>query len=279
MRKPLNQPRRLSAATPRPPIRSVWNDQLISLVTAVALLAPLAVSVHQHGVAWLPLFGVSLLTAVFWQTLFAVLRHRSLTIDGIVAGTIVAIMAGPDVPLWQAILAVSFGVVVGEQVFGGRGHNFLSPAVAALAFLMFSFPNTGVGEPGQAMAIAGLLAAILLLATGLISWRIVVSAVVGLVASTFIVGTADPLAGIMTGSFVFALVFLACDPVGAASTNAGRWAYGALFGALTVVLAGSAGAPSTRSVIFAALLASVLAPLIDQIAIAANVYRRRRRYG
>ena len=60
---------------------------------------------------------------------------------------------------------------------------------------------------------------------------------------------------------------------------AGRWLYGLLFGALTVLLSGAGPHISIESVILAALLSSVFAPLIDVGTIWFNVYRRRRRYG
>lgn len=273
------RPGRLFVVPPRPHLHSAWNTRLISLTILVATAGPVAVTAYRHGAMWFPLLLVSVLIAILWEAVFALARRRPMAVDGVVNGLVFATMAGPQVPLWQVALSLSFGVIAGEQVFGGRGHNFLNPAVVALAFLMFSFPNTSVDELGEAAAIAVLPGAALLVATGLVSWRIVVSAAAGLVAGAFALGASDPLSGLTTGSFAFGLVFLACDPVSSASTNSGRWFYGALFGALAVALAGGAGSPSAKSVVFAALLGSVLAPLIDQAAVYVNAYRRRRRNG
>lgn len=266
-------------ASPRLQMHSIWNTQLITLATVVAMIGPIAVTAYRHGSTWLPLLTVAVLVAVFWQAVFALARRRAIALDGVVIGLAFSVMAGPQIPLWQAALSLSFGVIAGEQIFGGRGHNFLNPAVVALAFLMFSFPGVVVDEPGEAVAAAVLPGAVLLVATGLISWRVVVSAAVGVVASAWVIGVAEPFSPLAAGSFAFGLVFFVCDPVSSASTNSGRWFYGALFGVLAIVLAGSSGGLSSSSVIFAALLASVLAPLIDQAAIFANVLRRRRRYG
>lgn len=273
----LAQPGHLSTQS-RPAQTRSWLDvQLISLATLVALLPPLAATFYRLGTEWLPIVLVSLLVAVFWQSVFALLRRRTMSIDGIVIGLAFALVAGPSASLWQAALALSFGVIVGEHLFGARGHGFLNPAIVGLAFLLFSFPDAVLDELNNATAVAVLPGALLLIGGGLISWRIVVSAIAGLIAGVVFLGAGTPLASLAAGSFAFALVFFVCDPVAAASTNPGRWFYGFLFGALAVLFAG--GAPSSRSVVFAALLASVLAPLIDQMAIWFNVRRRRRRYG
>ena len=82
------------------------------------------------------------------------------------------------------------------------------------------------------------------------------------------------------GLILFGILFLVGDAVCAAATRAGRWMYGVLAGALLVLLSPTPGQGiSVDSVVFAALLASVFAPLIDQAAIAFNIWRQRHRYG
>ena len=81
-----------------------------------------------------------------------------------------------------------------------------------------------------------------------------------------------------TSSLALGVVYLVCEPTGAAATNPGRWAYGLLAGMLIVILGEAGrGIGSTAAVVFAALLGSVFAPLIDRIVIRINVNRRRRR--
>ena len=73
-------------------------------------------------------------------------------------------------------------------------------------------------------------------------------------------------------------VYLVSEPTSAAATNPGRWAYGLLVGMLIVVLGEAGpGIGSTAAVVFAALLGSVFAPLIDRVVVSLNVKRRRRR--
>jgi Na+-transporting NADH:ubiquinone oxidoreductase subunit B len=52
----------------------------------------------------------------------------------------------PTIPLWQVVLGISFGVVIGKEVFGGTGKNFLNPALTARAFLYFAYPGQITGD-------------------------------------------------------------------------------------------------------------------------------------
>ena len=80
------------------------------------------------------------------------------------------------------------------------------------------------------------------------------------------------------GSFAFGLVFLATDPVTSATTAAGRWAYGALIGALVgLVRVFSPAHP--EGVVMAVLLGNVFAPLLDRAVVLLHGLRRRRRLG
>ncbi len=82
-----------------------------------------------------------------------------------------------------------------------------------------------------------------------------------------------------TAVFV-ALVLLVCDPVASAATAMGRWLYGALFGGLVVLFAAYwGGAAPVQIAVAAALIASLAAPLLDEIAITVWIAVRRRRLG
>jgi Na+-transporting NADH:ubiquinone oxidoreductase subunit B len=118
----------------------------------------------------------------------------------------------------------------------------------------------------------------LLFVARLVSWRVLAGVVVGASVSLLVAGASDGWDQLIAGTAVFATVFLIADPVTAASTSAGRWAYGLLAGVLLVAFGQAGGDPgSLRAVIFAALLAGIFAPLIDQAVIWLNVRRRRRR--
>jgi Na+-transporting NADH:ubiquinone oxidoreductase subunit B len=51
-----------------------------------------------------------------------------------------ALILPPSIPLWQVALGITFGVVVGKEIFGGTGKNFLNPALTGRAFLFFAYP-------------------------------------------------------------------------------------------------------------------------------------------
>ena len=270
--------RAFPVTTGAPHVRGFWNRNRITLAVIAALLPPLGLAVHGAGPSFLIGLAAALATAIVWQVVFARWHRQSLTGSGAVAAIIVVILLPPAPPLWQLILGVSFGIVVGEQIFGGYGRNFVNPATLALAFLIFSFPDSGFekgGFEGWAACLPGGLA---LMVAGIVNWRIVIAALIGALGVALASGGAAPFDHLLAGTFIFGLIFLAGDPVSAPATSWGRWAYGLAIGAL-VALGGAAGGSSARAVVFACLIGSIFAPLIDQLAIWINDLRRRRRYG
>ena len=272
-------PDRAFPVTPvAPHVRGLWNGNRITLAFIIALLPPLGEALYHAGPGLLAGLAAALLAAVGFEAVFAHWRRRAFTAGGVVTALAVTMMLPPTAPLWQIALAVSFGVVIGEQIFGGQGRNFLNPAVLALAFLMFSFPDGGYASGGPVGWVSCLPGAVLLMVAGLVSWRIVIAALAGVMAASYMAGGGLNPGDLLAGGFIFGLVFLAGDPVTSAATNPGRWAYGLAIGVL-VVLTGSGGPVAADSVVFAILVGGIFAPLIDQGVIALNACLRRRRYG
>ena len=273
-------PLTLSAAADAAPfLRSRWEPAEVTLAQAAALLPPLAVVLVAGGGPQALLLATSLAVTFFWETLFALLRGRAWSWHGVTTALVVAVMVPAGAPLWQLALALSLGVVLGELIFGGRGFGFLAAGVVALAFLRFSFATIPFAGDSDAVAMATLPGAALLLYLRLISWRVALAALLGFAAARLAAG--QPLEPAATGaSLAFGLVFLICDPFGAASTNAGRWLYGALAGGLAVVFDTAPGAAvAPEAIVFAALLASIFAPLLDHAAVLVIARIRRRRHG
>lgn len=139
---------------------------------------------------------------------------------------------------------------------------------------------------GPVSAAASMLGGALLIGMRAASWRIMTGCVAGLaVASTIaaaVAGVAHPVFQVpwhwhlVTGGFAFAVAFLATDAACAPLTNAGRWLYGVLIGALTLLIR-AGGAGGFESVAYAVLFASIVAPLADYVVIERNVRRRRSR--
>ncbi|MBD5313929.1 MAG: NADH:ubiquinone reductase (Na(+)-transporting) subunit B [Bacteroides sp.] len=142
------------------------------------------------------------------------------------------------------------------------------------------------GSFGETSTLAILLGAVLLLATGIASWRIMLSVIagglfMGWVANVFQTPTypasfLDPFDQLLFGGFAFAAVFMATDPVTAARTNPGKYVYGFLVGVVAVLIRTyNNGYP--EGAMLAVLLANALAPLIDYCVVQLNVSRRMRR--
>ncbi len=242
----------------------------------LGLFAPVAAALFMGGAQFAARLFLALVMTLAWQYLFARVRSLKFGLDGIVTATLIALLAPMDAPLWQLVLGVSFGVVIAEQVFGGRGRNFVHPAVAALAFLMFSFTDVDY-RAGPDIPLATLVPAlILLLLSGQASWRLLLGAFGALALAVWAQGN-DPSPILLSGAIGCAILFLATDPVCSASTNAGRWAQGILTG-LLIGLFSQAGSVFGAT-IFAILMSSIFAPLIDYLVVAVHIKRRARRYG
>lgn len=260
------------------PVRSAVGVRTLSVLEFAALFPPACVTAIERGGGWLWVVGTAILVATMWQRIFAETRRRAFNPDGIVTAVTCAIILPVSAPLWQVAISVTFGIVIGQEIFGGRGRNFLNPATVALAFFMFSFPGRPLETMMPTVALAVIPGALMLLAGGFISFRIVVAAPAGLLLASLALTAGMPSDAASLAGCLFGLVFLAADPIAAASTNPGRWIYGGLFGVAAALLAGG-HAPTMASVLSAALLASIFAPLIDSGVLAIKACQRERRHG
>ena len=94
-----------------------------------------------HGALYvLPIYLVTLIAGGFWEVLFAVVRRHEINEGFFVTSLLFALTLPADIPLWQVALGISFGVVIGKEIFGGTGKNFLNPALVGRAFLYFAYP-------------------------------------------------------------------------------------------------------------------------------------------
>ncbi len=100
-----------------------------------------------HGAAYfLPIYFVVFVVGGFWEVLFAMVRGHEVNEGFFVTSVLFALICPPDLPLWQAALGISFGVVIAKEVFGGTGKNFINPALAGRAFLFFAYPADISGD-------------------------------------------------------------------------------------------------------------------------------------
>lgn len=248
----------------------------VTLVQAVVLIPPLAVRFWEEGTPTLALLIPALAIVLIWDAVFAALRRRPLAPLGVTTAVVFTVLAPLDASIWQQFVVLSIGTALGELVFGGRGFGFLSAPAVALALWVLSFPSVPLAAPSLAVSIATVPGAVVLLGMGLLSWRLAVSFLLVLLVLVWLNGHGITLETVLLP--LFALTFLIADPNASSATQMGRIVQGALAALLvTVFNPATMDLVSTEALVFAALLASLAAPLIDQGAMAINVWQRRAR--
>ena len=196
--------------------------------------------------------------------------------------------------------ADTFGIGAGQVVDGFSGATPLGQVAIAGKEMIGSFQAVDVlgnpistwdafiglipGSIGETSVLAILIGAVILLVTGIASWKTMVSVFVGGAFMSLIfnmVGTTvamcvSPLDHLFLGGFAFGAVFMATDPVTSARTETGKYIYGFLVGAMAIIIrALNPGYP--EGMMLAILLMNVFAPLIDYYVVEANISRRLKR--
>ncbi len=100
-----------------------------------------------HGLLYfLPIYIVTLAVGGVWEVLFALVRNHEVNEGFLVTSWLFAAILPATTPLWQVALGISFGIIIGKEVFGGTGKNFLNPALVGRAFLFFAYPAQMSGD-------------------------------------------------------------------------------------------------------------------------------------
>jgi Na+-transporting NADH:ubiquinone oxidoreductase subunit B len=100
-----------------------------------------------HGsLYFFPIYLTTLIAGGVCEVLFATIRGHEVNEGFLVTSMLFALTLPASTPLWQVALGISFGVVVGKEVFGGTGKNFLNPALTGRAFLYFAYPAYMSGD-------------------------------------------------------------------------------------------------------------------------------------
>ena len=81
-----------------------------------------------------------------WEVFFVVKRGHEVNEGFFVTSILFSLTVPATIPLWQCALGISFGVVIGKEIFGGTGKNFLNPALTGRAFLFFAYPAEISGD-------------------------------------------------------------------------------------------------------------------------------------
>jgi Na+-transporting NADH:ubiquinone oxidoreductase subunit B len=100
-----------------------------------------------HGLLYfLPIYIVTLVAGGIFEVIFATVRRHEVNEGFLVSSMLYALIVPATTPLWQVALGIIFGVVIGKEVFGGTGKNFLNPALTGRAFLYFAYPAQMSGD-------------------------------------------------------------------------------------------------------------------------------------
>ena len=276
----------------------------------------------------LPMYLIVFAIGGLCEALFAVVRGHEINEGFLVTGFLIPLTMPPTVPLWMLAVATIFGVVIGKEIFGGTGYNIFNPALTARAFLFFAYPsymsgnkpwvapmdglssatpllakssNVDIsynwwdmfygyipGSIGETSTFAVLIGALILLITGIGSWRIMLSTCLGLVCTSFFLNqlvsvSSNPMLSLtaiehfVMGGFAFGLVFMATDPVSSAHTDKGRWIYGFLIGFMVVIIR-AINPAYPEGMMLAILFANAFAPLIDYSILQKHIKNRELKY-
>lgn len=108
---------------------------------------------------WLPVVLVAYISGLAVEIAFAQWRGHSVAEGFFVTGMLIPMILPPDIPLWIVALATVFATLIGKEVFGGTGYNFMNPALLARAFVFFAYPSVISGDnvwiAGKADAFSG----------------------------------------------------------------------------------------------------------------------------
>tara|TARA_X000001036_G_scaffold75317_1_gene66877 strand:- start:4537 stop:5694 length:1158 start_codon:yes stop_codon:yes gene_type:complete len=176
--------------------------------------------------------------------------------------------------------ATNIDAISGETILGSlAAGEEIKYSVAEM------FYGSIPGSIAETSVLYILLGALILILTGVGSWRIMLSGILGasLVGFLFNLWGANPLMSfswlnhLLVGGFAFGIVFMATDPVTASQTNKGKWIYGFLIGVFCILIRVFNPA-YPEGVFLAILLMNVFAPTIDHYIIEANIKRRRKRW-
>ena len=267
----------------------------------------------------LPMIIVSYVTGLVIEFAFAQKRKHEINEGFLVTGLLIPMVMPVSVPLWIVALSTAFAVIIGKEVFGGTGMNVFNPALLARAFAFFAYTpqmsgeavwyatdgqtgataleqlsTTGTmqwsaldafiglipGSMGETSTAAILIGAVILLFTGVASWRIMLSVFAGGLAFAYMFDAMDMTTfpayyHLLVGGFAFGAVFMATDPVTSAQTNTGKWIYGFMVGALAILIR-VINPAYPEGMMLSILFMNALAPLIDYFVVERNIARRKK---
>ena len=113
------------------------------------------------AIYFIPIYVVVFVVGIGCELIFALIRRHEVSEGAFVTTVLFALSCPPNAPLWQCALGIAVGLVIGKEIFGGTGKNFLNPALTGRAFLYFAYPASWSGDMSW-VAVDGYTAATIL---------------------------------------------------------------------------------------------------------------------
>lgn len=191
--------------------------------------------------------------------------------------------------VWTKLPADASLAVDGHTGATALAH-FYNDGAAALSNMSWwdAFIGLQPGSFAETSTLACLIGAVILIGSGIGSWRIMLSTFLGMAGMSFLLNALAPSPEhymaidwswhLVVGGFAFGTVFMATDPVSASQTDTGKWIYGALIGILTVLVR-VLNPAYPEGMMLAIIFMNVFAPTIDYYVVKANIKRREKRLG
>lgn len=273
----------------------------------IALLPAALYGVYVFGWRAAVILLLSVVSAVLCEAACQKLRRVPVTINdysAVVTGLLVGMNLSSAAPFWLPVIGSIFAIAIVKQAFGGLGHNFINPALAARAFLVASWPsemsswpaagNDAITSPtvmgilkqggelpplldtflgniggciGETSALLLILGGIYLVIRGVIGYKIPVIYIVTTGILTFVLkgfGAEITAYYIFSGGLMLGAIFMATDYASSPITPKAQIIYAIGLGVLTTVIRLYGGYP--EGVSYSILIMNVAAPLIDKYA-------------
>ncbi|MEC7242646.1 MAG: NADH:ubiquinone reductase (Na(+)-transporting) subunit B [Myxococcota bacterium] len=123
-----------------------WQESVYTFLGYDQADTSLWANIMHGAVYFVPVLAVTFLIGGHIEVLFAAVRKHEVNEGFLVTGFLFPLILPPTIPLWQVAVGITFGVIVGKEVFGGTGMNIFNVALTARAFLFFAYPAEISGE-------------------------------------------------------------------------------------------------------------------------------------
>lgn len=268
-----------------------------------AMVPILVFATLYFGYQVLVLTAISVATCVLSEYAWNKIFKKPNTVwdfSAVVTGLLLAFNLPASAPWWMPIMGGVFAIIITKQLFGGIGHNFVNPALAARCFLLVSWSSIMVrfqvdgvtvatplslmadgnmlqvpsymscflgvipGALGETSKVLILLGGVYLLARRVIDFRIPLAFIGTVFVLSYVFGR-DGLYQILSGGLFLGAFFMATDYTTSPMNSIGKWIFGFGCGLMTVLIRFFGGYP--EGVSFAILLMNLCVPLIDRFTI------------